>query len=119
MTIININNPNLNISLSIVNKTSPNNMKTNNLIISLTINSKMYANGQTDTQNVSVATSSSYQADGLTSLVAKVLVSGNSKATVNASEFLSAEIKDFGEILYKGYPQVNQSTILGKISKIT
>ncbi|WP_157787248.1 hypothetical protein [Methanobacterium formicicum] len=47
------------------------------------------------------------------------MVSGNSKATVNASEFLSAEIKDFGEILYKGYPQVNQSTILGKISKIT
>jgi len=47
------------------------------------------------------------------------LVSGNSKATVNVSEFLSAEIKDFGEILYKGYPQVNQSTILGKISKIT
>jgi hypothetical protein len=36
-------------------------MKTNNLIISLTMNTKIYATGQTDTQNVSVATGSSYQ----------------------------------------------------------
>lgn len=118
LTINNVNNNNLNLRLSRVNKTTLNNLKTNNLTVSLMMNTKMYANGQTDTQNVSVATSSSYQADGLTSRVAKVLVSGNSKATVNVSDFLSAEIKDFGEILYKGNPQVNQSTLLGKISKI-
>lgn len=118
LTINNVNNNNLNLRLSRINKTTLNNVKTNNLTVSLMMNTKMFATGQTDTQNVSVATGSSYQADGFTSRVAKVLVSGNSKATVDVSDFLSAEIKDFGEILYKGNPQVNQSTILGKISKI-
>jgi len=118
ITINNIKSNNLDMSIEIAN-CSLNNVKADKLKISLNGWANMRANGQVDTQEVKTYGKCIYQADGLKSRIATVVVEKDGKATVNVKELLNAKIIGFGEIYYLGNPQVKQSTLLRKIARIT
>ncbi len=90
-------------------------VQTEDFIGSLELGSDLVLKGITDSQKIEVSTKSFYDAFNFKSKKAYVEVKA-AKAGIFVSDFLDAEAKLKGEIIYMGEPfSVNEKTFLGKV----
>ena len=83
-------------------------ISTDELAVTLSGAGNVKLGGETDSQEINISGSGSYQAEDLESKEVQVDVGGSGSAVVNVSDELDAKVSGIGSVEYIGDPTVNQ-----------